>query len=102
MDSSLLHAPSAYLVVSTIGAGFALNAHRPLVRSGRLSISVFFAGWLTVELPLYHLVLQLAVTAAFWRAGALHGWPGYLGLGVAVASWAALLDLFVSARKTRD
>jgi hypothetical protein len=69
--------PSAYLVASTVGAGFALNAHRPLARDGSLSISVFFAGWLTAELPLHHLAWQLAATAAFAWAGALGSWPGW-------------------------
>src|SRR5262249_6708337 len=101
MDTSLL-VPSAYLAAATIGAGFALNAHRPLARSGSLSISVFFAGWLTAELPLYHIAWQLAATAAFWRMHAFYAWPGWVGLGVALLTWVALLDLFVTAHRTHE
>ncbi len=90
--------PSTYLAASAVGAGFALNAHRPLARDGSLSISVFFAGWLTAELPLHHVAWQLAATAAFAWAGALRSWPGWIGLAVTLVSWAALLDLFVRAR----
>ncbi len=94
-----LFVPSAYLAASSIGAGFALNAQRPMARQGALAISVFFAGWLTAELPLYHLLWQLAATALFAWAGALGAWPGWVGLAVALVSWGALLDLFVRAQK---
>lgn len=108
MDSSWLVAlahtypllvPSTYLAASAVGAGFALNAHRPLARSGGLSISVFFAGWLTGELPLHHLAWQVAGTALFVWAGALGAWPGWVGLAVTLVSWGALLDLFRRARQ---
>jgi acetyl esterase/lipase len=97
-----LFVPSAYLGASAAGAAFALNARRPLVRGGRLSIPVFFAGWLTAELPLHHLAWQLAATVAFAWAGALASWPGWLGLGIMLASWAGLIDLFVQARQAED
>ena len=97
-----LAVPSAYLAASAIGAGFAVNAHRPLARGGGLSISVFFAGWLTTELPLHHLAWQLAATAAFVAAGAMGAWPGWVGLFITLGSWAALLDLFVRAREARE
>ncbi len=94
-----LFVPAAFLAVSTCGAAFALNAHRPLSRDGRLSISVFFAGWLTSELPLHHIAWQIVATAAFVWAGALTSWVGWLGLGVSFASWAALVDLYGKARQ---
>ena len=91
--------PAAFLAVSTWGAAFALNARRPLSRDGRLSISVFFAGWLTSELPLHHLVWQIAATVAFAWAGALSSWLGWLGLAVSLGSWVVLLDLYGKARQ---
>jgi acetyl esterase/lipase len=97
-----LLAPSAYLIAAAVGVAFALNAHRPFARTGRLSVSAFFAGWLTAELPLWHIVWQLVATAGFVAAGALAAWPGWLGLALAVVSWALLADLFVRARKARD
>jgi acetyl esterase/lipase len=102
MDTPELVA-SAYLVASTIGAGLALNAHWPLARAGRLSVSVFFAGWLTAELPLFHIAWQLAVTFAFLgSARVLRAWPGWVGLALTVATWAALLHVLVTAWRTRD
>ncbi len=109
VDSSLaelarqpLFIPAAYLSLAVVGAGFAFNAHRPLARGGRLSISVFFAGWLTSELPLHHVAWQLAATVAFAWAGALSAWPGWLGLGVTLGSWVALVDLFARARRADE
>lgn len=80
----------AYLGVSGLGALFVLNAFRPL-RSGALSVQSFFAGWYTAEMPVWHIVWQAAATVAFGFAGAFGYWPGWLGLGVALASWAGLL-----------
>ncbi len=90
-----------YLGASAIGATFTLNAERPLAREGRFSVPVFFAGWLTSELPLHHLAWQLAATAVFIRGGALGAWPGWVGLVLTLVSWAGLLDLFAHARAAR-
>jgi acetyl esterase/lipase len=87
-----LAVPCAFLLVSLIGALFVAN--------GRLAVGVFFAGWLTTELPIQHLAWQLLVTAAFVEAGALAAWPGFVGLGVAVLSWAGLLRIFFEARRS--
>jgi acetyl esterase/lipase len=97
-----LAVPVAFLAAATIGALFALNARHPFTRDGHLSISVFFAGWLTSELPLHHLFWQVLATAAFVRAGALGAWPGWLGLAIAVGSWIGLLEMFAQARRAGD
>jgi acetyl esterase/lipase len=101
LTHSPLFVPAAYLVAASVGAAFALNAHRPLARDGSLSISVFFAGWLTAELPLHHLAWQLGATLFFAWAGALGAWPGWIGLAITMVSWAALLDLFLRARRAQ-
>lgn len=94
--------PFAFLFVTLVGALFALNAHRPFARDGSLSIWVFFAGWLTGELPIHHFVWQLAATLAFIWAGALHAWPGWVGLAIAVGSWLGLYRMFREAGGSGD
>ena len=79
----------AYLAVSVVGALLVLNAFRPL-RHGVVVVQSFFAGWYTAEMPLWHIVWQLAATAVFASEGAFSSWPGWLGLGIAVASWVGL------------
>lgn len=81
-----------YLGVSVYGALFTLNAYRPF----RLSLGVgpvFFAHWLTTELAAHHLVWQVVATVVFARLGAFSDWPGWVGLGISVASWAGLAGL---------
>lgn len=92
--------PFAFLFVALVGALFALNAHRPFARDGSLSIWVFFAGWLTGELPIHHFAWQLGATAVFIWAGALRAWPGWVGLAIAVGSWVGLYRMFREAGGT--
>lgn len=91
-----------FLAVSVVGALFVINAYRPLVKSGPLSVSAFFAGWLTAELPLQHVAWQLLATLAFIWLGALGAWPGLLGLGITLVSWTALVRLFAGARRAHE
>ena len=80
----------AYLAVTVAGALLVLNAFRP-VRNGLLVVQSFFAGWYTAEMPVWHVVWQVAATVVFAYLGAFGAWPGWLGLGVALASWAGLI-----------
>lgn len=89
--------PFAFLFVTVCGALFAMNASRPFARDGGLSIGAFFAGWLTNELPLHHLVFQIGATAAFVWMGALGAWPGWVALAIAALSWVGLWRMFVEA-----
>jgi acetyl esterase/lipase len=95
-----LAVPYLFLAAALIGVLFVLNAQRPFARSGSLAVGVFFAGWLTGELPLQHLAWQLVVTGAFVEAGALSAWPGFVGLGIAALSCAGLLRMFFEARRS--
>jgi len=88
-----------FLVVTVIGALFTFNAYLPRPPRGLLGIPSFFAGWLTSELSVHHFAWQLAATVFFVAVGALDAWPGQLGLGITLLSWAGLLALVpVSAR----
>jgi acetyl esterase/lipase len=60
----------------------------------------FFAGWLTAELALHHIVWQVAMTGLFVWLGALSGWPGRLGLAITLVSWVGLVRCYLRARET--
>jgi len=97
--------PLAFLLVSLVGAAFTFNAYRPRVRQSLLVVPSFFAGWLTTELAVHHVVWQAVATGIFIWAGALSGslgWLGWVGLGVTLVSWAGLAVLALRARDTRD
>ena len=79
-----------FLAVSLWGAAFTWNALFPIVRGSRRSALSFAAGWLTSELALHHLAWQAAATLVFGLAGAFTAWPGQLGLGITLLSWAGL------------
>ena len=85
--------PWLFLIVTSIGAWFTFNAYIPQRRTGPLVIPSFFAGWLTSELSAHHFAWQLAATLFFIWAGALRAWPGWVGLGITLASWLGLLAL---------
>jgi len=85
--------PWLFLIVTLIGAWFTFNAYIPQRRTGPLVVPSFFAGWLTSELSAHHFAWQLAATLFFVWAGALRAWPGWVGLGITLASWFGLLAL---------
>lgn len=90
--------PWLFLFVTLVGAGFTYNAYHPAFTGPRRAALSFFAGWLTTELALHHIAWQALFTAGFIAAGALERWPGWLGLAIAIASWAALAARFRQAR----
>jgi acetyl esterase/lipase len=51
---------------------------------------------------MHHFAWQVAATVIFVAGGALSAWPGWLGLGITFASWAALLALVPMSRRSRD
>ena len=79
-----------YLFVSLVGAWFTYNAFRPLYVPPRLATLSFFAGWLTTELASHHIAWQAVATLVFIPLGALHAWPGRLGLLITLISWIGL------------
>jgi acetyl esterase/lipase len=91
--------PWLFLFVSLVGAWFTYNAYRPSYKPMRWAAVSFMAGWLTTELALHHIAWQVGITALFIWAGALHSWPGVLGLSISVVSWAALWRCYWRARE---
>jgi len=90
--------PWVFLVLCVAGAGFTLNALRP-VKGGRvLLIPAFLSSWLVNEMVAHHFVWQLVATVAFVWLGALTAWPGWLGLALTAVSWASMLWLWRRGR----
>jgi acetyl esterase/lipase len=87
-----------FLLGSLIGAWFTYNGLRPVPHSSRRAVASFFAGWLTTELALHHIVWQAVLTAGFVWLGALSAWPGELALAITVASWVGLLACYRRAQ----
>lgn len=90
--------PWLFLAVSLVGAWFTANAFRPVAPGSRRAVVSFFAGWLTSELALHHLAWQALFTLLFVGAGALRGWPGWVGLGITLLSWMGLVRCWRGAR----
>src|SRR5947207_341704 len=82
-----------FLIASLVSLLNSLNAVRPRYRPAAVAAVSFFAGWLTAELALHHLVLQAIVAAGFIAEGALAHWPGALALLVLCISWGLLVWL---------
>lgn len=92
--------PWLLLAVSLVGALFTWNAWRPRpAYASWLAVPSFFAGWLTSELVQHHIVWQALALAGFVWMGALDAWPGWLGLGITLGSWGALLTMWQEARR---
>jgi acetyl esterase/lipase len=81
-----------YLAVSLLGGALVLNAFRP-ARHDYLLVPSFFAGWYTGEMPVWHIVWQVAATVVFGLFGAFRFWPGWIGLALALCSWVGLVVL---------
>jgi acetyl esterase/lipase len=79
-----------YLLLSLFGALLTYNCFRPTYAPGRAAVFSFFAGWLTSELALHWIFLQMLVTLLFAWDGAFQRLPGRLGLWISVGSWAGL------------
>jgi len=92
--------PWIFLAVTLVGACFTWNAYFPRSARTFLGLPSFFAGWLTSELAGHHFAWQLIATLFFLWAGALEAWPGWLGLAITLASWAALLALVPISKRS--
>ena len=86
-----------FLVASIVGAWFTFNAHRPMPRRRHRAVLSFFAGWLTAELAIHHVVWQAVMTAVFVRAETLHAWPEVVELGIMLGSWVKLARCYGAA-----
>lgn len=89
------------LVGSGIGAAFTVNAFIPVRRSRWLVVPSSLFSMFATELAAYHLVWQALATCVLIVLGALNEWVGWLGLGLASASWLGLVALVANGRHAR-
>ncbi|MBV8462602.1 MAG: alpha/beta hydrolase [Acidimicrobiales bacterium] len=88
----------AFFAVSMVAGALVVNAYAPVRREPWAGFCFAF-GWTPSELPLHFAVLAVAATLAFVTAGALSGWPGWVGLGLTAASVAGLCGQAVVAAR---
>jgi acetyl esterase/lipase len=79
-----------YLMLSVIGLALTWNAFHPYDRQEILAMLSWVAGWVTGELALHWIAIQLLITLGFGLAGAFETLPGLLGLALSVVSWIGL------------
>jgi acetyl esterase/lipase len=90
--------PTAFLVVTLLGALAVLLAYRP-IRREPVNILSFVLGSIAGELAFQNIAWQVVATVVFIAFGALAGWAGWLGLGVACVSWVGLAGLGIAGRR---
>jgi acetyl esterase/lipase len=90
-----------FLALSAFGALLTLNAYRPRRRDSIFVLPSFFAAWPTTELAPQFLVVQVLGTLAFVWSGALDEVVGWIGLALAVISWAGLVGIARGAGRSR-
>lgn len=73
------------LLFGIVCVALVANALRPVRSPGAFALVAFFAGWLTSDLPLVHVVLWTAAAVGFVAAGALATWHGVVGLALVAA-----------------
>ncbi len=92
-----VYAAWLFLAFSVAGAGFTLNAWRPLKGGRVLLIPAFLSSWIVGEMVAHQFAWQLVATVLFLRIGALEQRAGWVALGLTTVSWAALVHMWVSA-----
>jgi acetyl esterase/lipase len=81
------------LVVSLVGLALTLNAWRPIHAPSPLAVVSFFAGWLTAELAIHHVLWQAILAGGLVYEGHLASWAGRVAVAASVASCAGLVLL---------
>lgn len=90
------------LGLAVLSALLTINVFRPVRAPFSLAVASFFAGWLTGELAIHHLVVQLVVFVVLVWAGGLEDWPGIVGALILAGSWAGLLLAWRSSHRSRQ
>lgn len=92
MSTDLLYRPDLWLLLAgALSALAARNAVQPFRPNFTIGAGFFFLGWLTTELALQHVALQLMLAGVLVSYGALDSGLGALGLALFAVSWVALV-----------
>jgi acetyl esterase/lipase len=94
--------PTVLLVLGVVGACCTANALRPRVRGSWFAVPSFFLAWPVGELAPQVIVVQALGALVLVLLGALDGIQGWVGLGLALVSWAGLAVLMRQAGRTDD
>ncbi len=89
--------PAIYLTLSLLSLLFVLCAMVQARRLYFMMVPYFFAAWLTAELAVWHLGLQVLFSLLFILNDGLESMAGQWGLSLFVLSWLGLLYLHVQA-----
>lgn len=88
------------LAVSIVAVVLTVNAYYP-VRREPFTVVSFVLGWIPGELPIQVMLVEAIAILVLALQGALHHWPGWVGLALTVASWAGLIRLAFVAREAK-
>ncbi|HXU68640.1 MAG TPA: alpha/beta hydrolase [Polyangia bacterium] len=80
------------LVTGAVWFAFSYNAVRPHYTRAFVAVASFFAGWLRSELALPMLLVEVPLFGLLIWEGALHTWPGGVGMVLHGAAIALLLS----------
>ena len=90
---------SMLLVLGVVSALSTVNTRRPIRSPSLIAVVSFFAGWLTSELALHQVTVQMGLALLLVVDGGLSTWPGLLGL--ALTSLSSLVLVFDHIRASR-
>jgi acetyl esterase/lipase len=93
--------PYAYLGLAIVGALLVINVYSP-IRRDPWSNASFFAGFLTGDLALQLIALEVVVTGVLIDFGALDSWVGWTGLGMALVEWVSLFAVALVGYQAAD
>ena len=94
--------PTVLLVLSVVGLFLTANALRPRARGSWFAVPSFFLAWPVGELAPQVIVLQALGALVLFLLGGLATPAGWVGLALAVVSWAGLAVLVHQAGQTDD
>jgi acetyl esterase/lipase len=94
--------PTVLLVLGVVGVCCTANALRPRIRGSWFAVPSFFLAWWVGELAAQVIVVQALGALVLVLLGALDGPEGWVGLGLALVSWAGLAVLVAQAGRTDE